>query len=94
MSSFLLKTERSAAESTTTKVDRFLKSRGPSGRLIFALDATGSRLATWDLASGLQAEMFREAARSADSNCRSSITAASGSVSIRSGRPMRSDYCE
>jgi hypothetical protein len=29
--------------------------------LIFALDATGSRRATWDLATGLQAEMFREA---------------------------------
>ena len=62
MSSFLLKAERVLTESTTTRVDRFLKNMGPSGRLIFTLDATGSRLATWDLASSLQAEMFREAA--------------------------------
>jgi len=32
------------------------------GRLIFALDATASREATWDTACTLQAEMFREAA--------------------------------
>jgi hypothetical protein len=32
------------------------------GRLIFALDATGSRQPTWDTAASLQAEMFREAA--------------------------------
>ena len=32
------------------------------GRLIFALDATASREATWDLARDLQAKMFREAA--------------------------------
>ena len=29
------------------------------GRLIFAIDATMSRQPTWDLALGLQAEMFR-----------------------------------
>ena len=29
------------------------------GRLIFAMDATMSRQPTWDLALGLQAEMFR-----------------------------------
>lgn len=33
------------------------------GRLIFGLDATMSREATWDLACALQAEMFEEAAR-------------------------------
>jgi hypothetical protein len=33
----------------------------PHGRLIFGLDATASRKPTWDLAAGLQAEMFREA---------------------------------
>src|SRR5262249_13530539 len=40
------------------------KRSGPStrGRLIFALDATASREATWDTACKLQAEMFREAA--------------------------------
>ncbi|MBI1779662.1 MAG: VWA domain-containing protein [Proteobacteria bacterium] len=31
------------------------------GRLVFALDATASREATWDQASHIQAEMFREA---------------------------------
>jgi hypothetical protein len=34
----------------------------PRGRLIFALDATASREATWHLACELQAKMFREAA--------------------------------
>src|SRR6516165_12466079 len=32
---------------------------GGRGRLIFAMDATMSRQPTWDLALGLQAEMFR-----------------------------------
>jgi hypothetical protein len=36
---------------------------GPRGRLIFALDATMSRQPTWDSACKLQAEMFREAAK-------------------------------
>jgi len=34
------------------------------GRLVFALDATASREATWDTACTLQAEMFREAGSS------------------------------
>jgi hypothetical protein len=34
---------------------------GASGRLIFALDATLSRQPTWDMACGLQADMFKEA---------------------------------
>ena len=33
------------------------------GRLLFAMDATASREATWDRASRIQAEMFEEAAR-------------------------------
>jgi hypothetical protein len=33
------------------------------GRLIFALDATASRQATWDQASHLQAQMFETVAR-------------------------------
>ncbi|MBR0730354.1 VWA domain-containing protein [Bradyrhizobium japonicum] len=33
------------------------------GRLIFALDATASRGATWDIATRLQVEMFEEAAK-------------------------------
>ena len=32
------------------------------GRLIFGLDVTASRKPTWDMAAGLQAEMFRTAA--------------------------------
>jgi hypothetical protein len=49
--------------STTTAVDTFLKeiqstSTG-NGRLIFAVDATASREATWDTACKLQADMFR-----------------------------------
>src|SRR6185312_11806065 len=35
---------------------------GARGRLVFALDATMSRQATWDMACALQADMFREAA--------------------------------
>jgi hypothetical protein len=54
---------------TRSEVDIFLanlkKHAGPStrGRLIFALDATTSREATWDTACKLQAEMFQEAGR-------------------------------
>ena len=36
---------------------------GKRGRLIFALDATMSRQPTWDSACALQADMFREAAK-------------------------------
>jgi hypothetical protein len=61
-------TNRGSTASTCSEVDTFLadlKQRTtPStrGRLIFALDATASREATWDTACKLQAEMFREAA--------------------------------
>jgi hypothetical protein len=34
----------------------------PRGRLLFGLDATASRAATWAIARDLQADMFREAA--------------------------------
>ena len=37
--------------------------RRSRGRLVFALDATGSREPTWDMATQLQAQMFEEAAR-------------------------------
>jgi hypothetical protein len=52
--------------STTTAVDTFLKeiqsiSTG-NGRLIFAVDATASREATWDTACKLQVGMFQAAA--------------------------------
>jgi hypothetical protein len=39
------------------------KVRATRGRLIFALDATASREAMWDMASQLQASMFEEAAK-------------------------------
>jgi hypothetical protein len=39
------------------------KIRRNRGRLVFAIDATASREATWDMAAQLQARMFEEAAR-------------------------------
>ncbi|MGZ0188445.1 MAG: VWA domain-containing protein, partial [Alphaproteobacteria bacterium] len=53
--------------SSAGDIDAFLQKvrkgpQGPVGRLIFALDATQSRQSTWDQASNLQAEMFKEAA--------------------------------
>jgi hypothetical protein len=50
--------------STSPRIAALLdKVRAARGRLIFALDATASREATWDLATQLQARMFEEAAR-------------------------------
>jgi hypothetical protein len=59
--------ESAVTAPTRSEVDAFLadlKKKAPitRGRLIFALDATASREATWDTACKLQAEMFREAA--------------------------------
>jgi hypothetical protein len=54
--------------SSKAQIDAFLQqaSRTPAshsgGRLIFALDATASREATWDHASQLQAQMFQQTA--------------------------------
>jgi hypothetical protein len=65
MSSFLLKSEKLTGKSLS-QVDRFLaeeRAKSAKGRLIFALDATASRRPLWDVAAGLQAEMFREAAK-------------------------------
>ncbi len=39
------------------------RSEGGSGRLVFAMDATASREATWDRACHLQSQMFEETAR-------------------------------
>jgi len=55
------------ARSSDAEVDTFLArlnavapvSSDDRGRLIFAMDATMSRQSTWDLALGLQADMFR-----------------------------------
>ena len=41
----------------------FERTRAARGRLIFAVDATGSREPTWDMAASLQTQMFEEAAR-------------------------------
>ena len=54
-----------SAENTdrSVQVDRFLAARGAgSGRLLFALDATASRLPLWSMARELTAGMIREAA--------------------------------
>jgi hypothetical protein len=55
------------APSSASEVDAFLTrvrqmtpaQTGRRGRLIFAMDATMSRQPTWDMALGLQADMFR-----------------------------------
>jgi hypothetical protein len=57
---FLKRTEN---EGRSAQVDRFLAARGAgSGRLVFALDATASRLPLWGMARELTAGMIREAA--------------------------------
>ena len=52
----------SEVEAFLDKVERtpVVRSAGRSGRLIFALDATASRQATWDVAMDIQAQMFSE----------------------------------
>ena len=52
----------SEVEAFLEKVERTpaVRSAGRSGRLIFALDATASRQATWDVAMDIQAQMFAE----------------------------------
>lgn len=58
---------RPAQRASRSDVDQFLAQlkqmprAAGSGRLIFALDATASRQATWNQASELQAQMFNEA---------------------------------
>jgi hypothetical protein len=52
---------------TPAEIDAFIERLTNStpatrGRVIIALDATASRQPTWDMASALQAEMFREVA--------------------------------
>ena len=57
------------SKSTRSEVDAFLRkvaatsaprSQGQRGRLLFAMDATASRGATWDQACHIQSEMFTE----------------------------------
>jgi len=54
--------------SSSSEIDAFVEQAAATpprtgGRLIFAMDATASRQATWDRACEIQAEMFTEAAR-------------------------------
>jgi len=62
---------KNLSKSSRSDIDAFLKkvaqvprvnSTGKKGRLIFAMDATASREATWHHASQIQAEMFSETA--------------------------------
>jgi hypothetical protein len=88
-----------AAESSSADVAAFVKKVGAmarpageqSGRLLFAMDATMSRQPTWDLACGLQAEMFEAVPKSTPlqvqllyfrgfGECRSSKWVANGSA--------------
>jgi hypothetical protein len=65
-------TPSQVAKSARGEIDAFLeKARalaaarvagGNRGRLVFAMDATMSRQPTWDIACGIQADMFTEAA--------------------------------
>jgi hypothetical protein len=49
--------------SHSQRVADFLAKRTAGGRLMFIVDATGSRERAWDMASRLQADMFNEAAK-------------------------------
>ena len=51
------------AQISTRVVALLEKTRATRGRVVFAIDATGSREKTWDMASTLQAAMFEETAR-------------------------------
>jgi hypothetical protein len=61
-----------AKPSRSSDVDAFLsrvaamprvKAAGVRGRLLFAMDATASREPTWDMACGIQGDMFAETAK-------------------------------
>lgn len=66
-----MKSNKLPARSSSADVQEFLSkvaaipkagASGTRGRVIFAMDATASREASWDQASNLQAEMFQETA--------------------------------
>ena len=86
-----------APHSSDADVDAFLAhlntlaplSADGRGRLIFAMDATMSRQPTWDLALGLQADMFRPSKRSADWMCSWSISAVSTKPAPANGSTIR-----
>ena len=52
------RSDRSAIDAFITRARSLPTTAGSQGRLIFALDATASREATWDQASDLQGELF------------------------------------
>jgi hypothetical protein len=55
---------------TRAHLDKFFERVDPkAARLIFALDATASRLPTWDQAAVLQAQMFEAAAAAGKLSC-------------------------
>lgn len=63
--------KKEIAKSSRAEIDAFLnkvaktpviKKSGERGRLVFAMDATASREASWDQACHIQAEMFHETA--------------------------------
>jgi hypothetical protein len=65
------KSQTPATRSSRAEIDAFIKTArevgalrrtGGQGRLVFGLDATISRQPTWEMASVIQADMFREAA--------------------------------
>ena len=52
------KSSRGEIQDFLTKVNQLSTTEPASGHLIFAIDATASRQPTWDLACGIQSEMF------------------------------------
>ena len=52
------KSTRTEIQDFLKKVDQLPAQSQQAGRLLFAIDATASRQATWDLACGIQGEMF------------------------------------
>ena len=54
---------RAAVDAFLERNRQTLTTAGDRARLIFALDATGSRQATWTMACELQGEMFQEVAK-------------------------------
>jgi hypothetical protein len=63
MTGDLTPSQRAAAVDAFLQRNRETIAAAGRGRLIIALDATISRQPTWDIATGLQAQMFAEAAK-------------------------------
>lgn len=86
---------------STAEVDTFLRKldqgtvRAPQtrGHLLFALDATGSRQATWDRAAHIQTEMFLSAQSLGGLKSSSASIAATASSRPAPGSPRRRRCC-